>query len=373
MIANDGGGAVSTNGGAGVDRAGLPDGAVLPRDHDEALAVPRVRRAAGRQHRVPVERERAGCGRRRRARRRWRRRWWRRRTRRRRRRRRCTAPAAPSPATSRPIRRTSTCSSPAATTAASWSTRIGGPARAARCIRTRACSRASRPARLVERVQWTFPIVFSPVDPNVLYTATQHVWKTTNGGQTGMRISGDLTRHDPKTLGHSGGPITGDMNGPEVYATVFALAPSKVDVNVLWAGSDDGMIHVTRNGGKTWDERHAEGHAGVRPRQHHRRVGVRRRHRLRRGEAAAARRPSAVPLPHARLRQDVDEDRQRPQAERLRARDPRGSQAPRACSTPARSTASTTRTTTATTWHSLSLNLPDVPISDIMGRGHATW
>ncbi len=103
-----------------------------------------------------------------------------------------------------------------------------------------------------ERVQWTFPIVFSPVDPNVLFTATQHVWKTTNGGQDWTRISGDLTRADPKTLGHSGGPITGDMNGPEVYATVFTLAPSKVDVNVLWAGSDDGKIQVTQNGGKTW-------------------------------------------------------------------------------------------------------------------------
>ena len=105
---------------------------------------------------------------------------------------------------------------------------------------------------LVERVQWTFPIVFSPVDPNVLYTATQHVWKTTNGGQDWTQISKDLTRADPKTLGHSGGPITGDMNGPEVYATVFTLAPSKVDVNVLWTGSDDGRIHVTQNGGKTW-------------------------------------------------------------------------------------------------------------------------
>jgi photosystem II stability/assembly factor-like uncharacterized protein len=103
-----------------------------------------------------------------------------------------------------------------------------------------------------ERVQWTFPIVFSPVDPNVLFTATQHVWKTTNGGQDWTRISNDLTRADPKTLGHSGGPITGDMNGPEVYATVFTLAPSKVDVNVLWAGSDDGKIQVTQNGGKTW-------------------------------------------------------------------------------------------------------------------------
>ena len=105
---------------------------------------------------------------------------------------------------------------------------------------------------LVERVQWTFPIIFSPVDPHVLYTATQHVWKTINGGQTWQRLSEDLTRHDPKTMGDSGGPITHDMNGPEVYATVFALGPGKTDVNVLWAGSDDGFINVTRDGGKAW-------------------------------------------------------------------------------------------------------------------------
>ncbi|MEZ5318240.1 MAG: hypothetical protein R2752_12640 [Vicinamibacterales bacterium] len=105
---------------------------------------------------------------------------------------------------------------------------------------------------LVERVQWTFPIMFSPVDPDILFTATQHVWRTTSNGQTWDRISPDLTRHDPETMGHSGGPITGDMNGPEVYATVFALGPSKVDVNVIWAGSDDGLIHLTRDGGKTW-------------------------------------------------------------------------------------------------------------------------
>ena len=105
---------------------------------------------------------------------------------------------------------------------------------------------------LKERWQWTYPIIFSPVDPNVLYTSSQHVWKTTNGGQSWDRISPDLTRHDPKTMRHSGGPITGDMNGPEVYATVFALGPSKRDVNILWAGSDDGLVNVTRDGGKTW-------------------------------------------------------------------------------------------------------------------------
>ncbi len=103
-----------------------------------------------------------------------------------------------------------------------------------------------------ERWQWTFPILFSYVDPNTLYVSSQHVWKTTDGGQTWTRISGDLTRHDPKTMGESGGPITHDMNSPEIYATVFSLAPGKTDVNVLWAGSDDGLVHVTRDGGKTW-------------------------------------------------------------------------------------------------------------------------
>jgi photosystem II stability/assembly factor-like uncharacterized protein len=105
---------------------------------------------------------------------------------------------------------------------------------------------------LKERWQWTYPIVFSKVDPKILYTSSQHVWKTTTAGQTWVKISPDLTRHDPSTMGHSGGPITGDMNGPEVYAVVFALAPSKKDVNVIWAGSDDGLIHVTRDGGVAW-------------------------------------------------------------------------------------------------------------------------
>jgi photosystem II stability/assembly factor-like uncharacterized protein len=107
---------------------------------------------------------------------------------------------------------------------------------------------------LVERWQWTYPIIFSPVDSNVLYTSSQHVWKTTDRGQSWQKISGDLTRHDPKTMGPSGGPITHDMNAPEVYGTVFALAPGKTDVDILWAGSDDGLVHVTRNGGKTWED-----------------------------------------------------------------------------------------------------------------------
>ena len=105
---------------------------------------------------------------------------------------------------------------------------------------------------VVERWQWTYPIIFSYVDPTVLYTSSQHVWRTTNGGQTWERISGDLTRHDPKTMQESGGPITHDMNSPEIYATVFSLGPGKTDVNILWAGSDDGVVHVTRDGGRSW-------------------------------------------------------------------------------------------------------------------------
>jgi photosystem II stability/assembly factor-like uncharacterized protein len=105
---------------------------------------------------------------------------------------------------------------------------------------------------MVERWQWTFPIVFSPVDPNTLYTSSQRLWRTTDGGATWDRLSDDLTRADPSTLGHSGGPITGDMNGPEAYATIFAVGPGKVDIEEIWTGSDDGLVHVTRDGGATW-------------------------------------------------------------------------------------------------------------------------
>ncbi len=103
-----------------------------------------------------------------------------------------------------------------------------------------------------ERWQWTYPIIFSRVDPGVLYTASQRVWRTTDRGQTWQAISGDLTRHDPTTMQESGGPITHDMNSPEIYGTVFSLAPGKTDINVIWAGLDDGLVHVTRDGGKTW-------------------------------------------------------------------------------------------------------------------------
>jgi photosystem II stability/assembly factor-like uncharacterized protein len=103
-----------------------------------------------------------------------------------------------------------------------------------------------------DRWQWTFPIVFSPLDPNILYTSSQFLYKTTNEGQSWQAISGDLTKHDPKTLGDSGGPLTHDMNGPEVFATIFAIAPSHSELNTIWTGSDDGLVYITRDGGKNW-------------------------------------------------------------------------------------------------------------------------
>lgn len=103
-----------------------------------------------------------------------------------------------------------------------------------------------------ERWQWTYPIIFSPIDQKTLYVSSQRLWRTSDGGQHWTAISGDLTRHDPSTQEKSGGPITGDMNGPEVYGVIFSIGPSKRDINVIWTGSDDGLVHVTRDGGKTW-------------------------------------------------------------------------------------------------------------------------
>ena len=105
---------------------------------------------------------------------------------------------------------------------------------------------------LPERWQWTFPIIFSPLNSSKLYTCSQHVWVSEDDGQSWNKISPDLTYADPETLGETGGVITNDMNGPEIYATVFALAPSKHDENIIWAGSDDGLVHITKDHGKTW-------------------------------------------------------------------------------------------------------------------------
>ena len=241
-IANDGGGAITYNmspAAAHVERSGLPDRAVLPRDHDGAPALPRLRRAAGQQHAVRAEQHRPGGG----------------------------FGGIPPVAA------------------------LSGGRRRARLHRARShrprrvlCRRQQRhvpdalnrrtgelkevgayprffsgePSKDVkERWQWTYPIIFSYVDPKVLYTSSQRVWRSTNGGDTWEAISGDLTRHDPKTMQESGGPITHDMNSPEIYGTVFSLAPGKKDINVMWAGSDDGARSRHARSRQDVDERDA--------------------------------------------------------------------------------------------------------------------
>jgi photosystem II stability/assembly factor-like uncharacterized protein len=103
-----------------------------------------------------------------------------------------------------------------------------------------------------ERWNWNFPVATSPLEPNAVYAGSQHVWKSADQGQTWKRISPDLTRADPSTLGNSGGPIVFDQDGPEIYATVFTIAPSPRDAGTIWAGSDDGLVHITRDGGAAW-------------------------------------------------------------------------------------------------------------------------
>lgn len=102
------------------------------------------------------------------------------------------------------------------------------------------------------RFQWNFPILFSPNDPNKLYTTSNHVHVTTNEGQSWETISPDLTRNDSSKLGSSGGPITQDNTSVEYYGTIFAINESAIEPGVIWTGSDDGLIHVTRDGGKNW-------------------------------------------------------------------------------------------------------------------------
>ena len=103
------------------------------------------------------------------------------------------------------------------------------------------------------RFAWTYPILFSPHDPDVLYAAGNIVFKSTNEGQSWEPISPDLTRADPATLGHTGGPINRDSVGAEVYATVFSFAESSLEAGVLWAGSDDGLVHISKDGGENWE------------------------------------------------------------------------------------------------------------------------
>ncbi|MDQ3809705.1 MAG: glycosyl hydrolase [Chloroflexota bacterium] len=102
------------------------------------------------------------------------------------------------------------------------------------------------------RFQWTFPIEISPHDDNTLYVCSNYVHRSTDDGTSWETISPDLTRNDPSKLGPSGGPITADNSGAEIYCTIFALRESPHEAGVLWAGSDDGLLHLSRDAGQSW-------------------------------------------------------------------------------------------------------------------------
>lgn len=106
--------------------------------------------------------------------------------------------------------------------------------------------------KLLHRFQWTAPLLISPHDPNTLYSAAEMVFKSTDAGQSWTAISGDLTRNDKSKQKPSGGSITLDITSVEYYDTVFALAESPIKKDMLWAGTDDGLVNLTTDGGQHW-------------------------------------------------------------------------------------------------------------------------
>ena len=107
-------------------------------------------------------------------------------------------------------------------------------------------------AVLAHRFQWTAPLLISPHDPNTLYEGGESLFKTTDGGMQWQAISPDLTRNDKSKQEPSGGPIDIDDTGTEYYDTIFAIAESPLAKDLIWVGTDDGLIQLTRNGGQNW-------------------------------------------------------------------------------------------------------------------------
>ncbi len=104
------------------------------------------------------------------------------------------------------------------------------------------------------RFNWTFPIVFSRHNPNILYAAGSQLFRSSNEGESWTAVSPELARRDPRTMGPSGGPITKDQTGVETYGIIFAFDESPITPGLLWAGTDDGWVWISRNNGLTWDK-----------------------------------------------------------------------------------------------------------------------
>ena len=226
--------------------------------------------------------------------------------------------ASRSTATRSPIR-----SIPTSSSAARSHARIAAPVRS----KTSARSRFARAATALVR---TAPVVFSQADPHALFFASNTVWKTTNGGESWTEISPDLTRKT-WTVPES---ARGYVNTPQTKVTqrgvVYALAPSPLDINTLWAGTDDGLIHVTRDGGKDMDRRHAAGAQTVGEGLDPRGVALGCERSVRGHQHDPPRRAAPSHLPDARRRQDVAAHRQRHCRRRDDQRRPRRSETSRA-------------------------------------------
>ena len=111
------------------------------------------------------------------------------------------------------------------------------------------------PARdMPERWNWTYPIAVAPTPPHALYVGSQHLWRSLDEGRSWEKISPDLTRAEPETLGDSGGPIIKDQDGPEIYGTLYSIGLSPHEPETIWTGSDDGLVHVSRDGGGNWHD-----------------------------------------------------------------------------------------------------------------------
>ncbi len=233
------------------------------------------------------------------------------------------ASAAARAATSRSIRATPTSSTRATTAARSQrQDRYTGISESARVYAD--SETGQRALDMKYRFQWNAPIRLSPHNPDIVYTTSQYVHRSKDGGQTWERISPDLTRNDKKKQDFSGGEgITRDSTGVEVYSTVFAFEESPATAGLLWAGSDDGLVQLSRDNGKSWQNITPPGL----PEYSTINVidliaeerGPRDRHRV----PLHAERLDAVRVPHERLRQDVEADRRRQERHSGRSLPPR--------------------------------------------------